>query len=101
MEDLLLGFVADGAGVVEDEAGFLLSLDLAVALGQERADDLFRVMDVHLAAKGLNVERFLRALSHSCQYNAGKEEGFGTWEALESEFTNGPHRTNTMEREIL
>jgi hypothetical protein len=29
-------------------------------------------MDVHLAAEGLNVERFLRAVSHSCQYNAGK-----------------------------
>jgi tellurite methyltransferase len=32
-------------------------------------------MDVHLTAKGLYVERFLRNLSHSCQYNAAKERG--------------------------
>jgi SAM-dependent methyltransferase len=37
-------------------------------------------MDIHLAAKGLNVERFLRTLSHSCQYNAGKERLFSAAE---------------------
>jgi hypothetical protein len=42
MEDFLLGLVADGAGVVEDEVGHSRPFSrLAVALGNERADDLF------------------------------------------------------------
>jgi len=32
VEDLLLRFIANRAGVVEDQAGILLGLDLAVAL---------------------------------------------------------------------
>ena len=72
MEDFLLGLVADGAGVVEDEVGLLDRFDLAVALGNERADDLFGVMDVHLAAEGLEVERLVGANGHpELKYNAG------------------------------
>ena len=56
VEDLLLGLVTDGAGVVEDEAGVGLVLDLGVALGLEGADDFFRVVRVHLAAEGFDVE---------------------------------------------
>ena len=56
MEDLLLGFVADRAGVVEDQSRVGLVLDAHVALMLERPNDLFRVMGVHLAAKRLDVE---------------------------------------------
>jgi hypothetical protein len=42
-------------------------------------------MDVHLAAKGFYVERFLRALSHSCQYNAGKSRLFCQLQSLKAE----------------
>ena len=64
MKDLLLGLIADRAGVVHDEVGLFLALDLRVALGDERAHDLLRVVEVHLAAKGLDVERLLRG-AHS------------------------------------
>ena len=56
MEDLLLGFVADGTGVVEDQAGVGFVLDAGIALVLEGADDFFGVMGVHLAAKGLDIE---------------------------------------------
>lgn len=65
VEDLLLGFITDGAGVVEDQAGFLYSLDLAVAFRDERAYDFFRVVRVHLAAKGFQVEGLGRLTRHS------------------------------------
>jgi hypothetical protein len=52
VKDLLLGLVADGAGVVEDQAGFFFRLDLPVALLLQCADDLLRVMGIHLAAEG-------------------------------------------------
>ncbi len=58
VEDLLLGFVADGAGVVEEQVCVQLSLDLGVSLLFEGADDLFGVMCVHLAAEGLEIECF-------------------------------------------
>ena len=58
VEDLLLGFVADGAGVVEDQAGVVFDLDLAVALLLQCANDLFGVMGIHLAAEGLEIEGF-------------------------------------------
>src|SRR5208283_3209967 len=59
MEDLLLCFIADRASVVEDEVGLLLALHLRVSLRDERADDFFRVVEVHLAAEGLDVKRLL------------------------------------------
>ncbi len=59
IEDLLLRLIADGAGVVHDEVGVLFALDLLVALGDERADDFFGVVEVHLATKGLDVEGLL------------------------------------------
>ena len=59
VEDLLLGLIANGAGVVHDEVGVLFALDLLVALGDERADDFFGVVEIHLATKGLDVEGLL------------------------------------------
>jgi hypothetical protein len=56
MEDLLLGLVADGAGVVEDEAGVGFVGGLGVALVEEGADDFFGVVGVHLAAEGFDVK---------------------------------------------
>ena len=59
MKDFLLGLIADGAGVVEDEASVFDGRNLAVALGNQSADDFLGVMDVHLAAEGFEVEGFL------------------------------------------
>ena len=59
VEDFLFGFIADRASVVENEVGFFDGLDLAIAFLDERTDDLFGVVDVNLAAEGLEVERFL------------------------------------------
>ena len=41
MKDFLLRFVANGAGVVEDQAGFFDRRDLAISLRQQRAHDFF------------------------------------------------------------
>ena len=56
VEDLLLGFVADGAGVVEDEAGFRFRVNLAIALLKKRADHLLGVVGIHLAAECLQIK---------------------------------------------
>ena len=56
MEDLLLGLVADGAGVVEDEAGFGLVGGLGVALLQQRAHNFFGVVGIHLTAEGFDIK---------------------------------------------
>src|SRR6516165_6603092 len=64
VEDFLLGFVANGAGVVEDEVGFIDGRNLAVALGDERPNDFFGVMDVHLAAKSFEVKSLVGAHTH-------------------------------------
>ena len=69
VEDLLLGLVADGAGVVEDQAGFFFGLDLAIALVQQCANDLFGVMGIHLAPESLKVEGFFGCHSNS-EYRA-------------------------------
>ncbi len=64
MKDLLLRFIADGTGVIEDQIGLLDVLDLAVALRNERADDLLGVVHVHLTAEGFEVELFGRFRGH-------------------------------------
>ena len=58
IEDLLLRLVADRAGVVEDQPGIFLRLHLPVALLPQRANHLFGVMGIHLAAEGLQIECF-------------------------------------------
>jgi len=64
MENLLLGFVPDGAGVVQNQIGLLNRLHLPIPLLHQRANDLLRVMHVHLAAKGFEVKGLLRISGH-------------------------------------
>ena len=64
MENFLLRFIADGAGVVEDQAGLLDRFDLPIAFVDQRADDFFGVVDVHLAAEGFEVEGFVGIPRH-------------------------------------
>src|ERR1039457_344251 len=56
VKNLLLGLVADAAGVVENEAGFFGRVDLGIALGEERANNFLRIVDVHLAPKRPDIE---------------------------------------------
>jgi len=56
VEHLLFRLIADAAGVVEDQLGFFGGFHLLVALMKQRADDLLRVVGVHLAPEGLDVE---------------------------------------------
>ena len=56
VEDLLFSFVADGAGVVQDQIGGNLGIYLVVALMLQRADNFFRVVYIHLATEGLKVK---------------------------------------------
>jgi len=67
MKHLLLGLVADRAGVVEDQVGLLDGLDLAIALLDERADDFLGVVDIHLASEGFEVKGLLRVPRHITQ----------------------------------
>jgi hypothetical protein len=59
VKDFLLSLVANGTGIVENQLGLLDGIDLAVSLGDERADDLLGVVNVHLASEGLDKEGFL------------------------------------------
>ncbi len=72
VEDLLLGLVADGTGVVENQPGLCFGVHLAVALTLKRANDFFRVMGVHLAAEGLKIEGFFGATSQNPVYRLTK-----------------------------
>ena len=56
--DFLFGFVADGAGVVEDDVGGFDVGGEVVAVGAELGFDEFGVEDVHLAAEGFDVDFF-------------------------------------------
>ena len=58
VEDLLLGLVADAAGVVENQVRRLRRLHLLIAFGHQRADHLFGVVRIHLAAECFDVEGF-------------------------------------------
>ena len=60
VEDLLFGFIADGAGVVEDQVGGDLGIHLLVALMAKSADDFLGVMHIHLATESLKIKRFFR-----------------------------------------
>ena len=64
MEDLLLRLVANGAGVVQNQVGLLDRLYLFVSLVHQRANDLFGVMHVHLAAEGFEVKGLVRIGGH-------------------------------------
>src|SRR5215467_4229814 len=56
MKNLLFGFVANGAGVVEDQVGLFHGFNLTVTLADESADHLFRIVYVHLTPEGLDVK---------------------------------------------
>ena len=60
VENLLLRLVANAAGIVEHQIGGFRRLHLVVALCQQGADDFFRVMRIHLATEGFDVEGFPR-----------------------------------------
>ena len=56
VEHLLLSLIADAAGVVKDQLGFLRGFNLLIPLMQQCADDLLRIVGVHLAPERLDVE---------------------------------------------
>ena len=58
--DRLFGFLADRAGVDEDDVGFVLRRGLREARGAEPARQEVRVADVHLAAVGVDREGGVR-----------------------------------------
>ena len=58
VEDFLLGFIANGTGVVENQPGFFDRENLAVSLGQKCANYLLRIVHIHLAAKDFQIEGF-------------------------------------------
>ena len=103
VEDLLLGFVADGAGVVEDQAGLFFGFDLPVSLMQQCANDLFGVMGIHLAAESLKVEGFF-GRHNKFEYRAfpcsesptAKPAGFAVWGEERRPIANNLERKRTV-----
>ena len=76
VEDLLLGLVPNAARIVEHQPGILGPLDLRIARGHERADHLFGIVRVHLAAEGFDVEGFPRHGAFILvQWSSGKLAG--------------------------
>ena len=59
MEDFLLSFVPNRAGVVEHQAGFLDRRDLEITLRKQGAYDFLRIVGIHLAAEGFEVKGLL------------------------------------------
>jgi VWFA-related protein len=59
IKNLLFGFIAYAAGVVENVVRRFHGFHLGVALVEQRAHDLFRVVRIHLAPKSLDVEGFI------------------------------------------
>ena len=64
VKDLLLGLVADRAGVIQDQSRLFDSRDLLVTFGNQRADDFFGIMHIHLAAERFDVEGLVGTHSH-------------------------------------
>ena len=56
MENFLFGLVANAAGVVHHQPGGLRRIDLRIPAVSQRADDLLRIVRIHLAPEGLDVE---------------------------------------------
>jgi hypothetical protein len=65
VKDLLLGLIANRAGVVQNQPRIGLILHLRIALMLQRPNHLLGVMGVHLAAKRLNIESFTHTSSIS------------------------------------
>jgi len=66
VKHLLFGLVANAAGVVENQVGFFGLDHLPVAFRQQRADDLFGIVRVHLAPEGLDIEGLHGVLRFHC-----------------------------------
>jgi hypothetical protein len=62
MEDLLLSTVANAAGVVENVGSIFGPGDFAITFFEQDADDLFRIVCVHLAAERLDVKGFFHGI---------------------------------------
>src|SRR5207249_3629409 len=62
---LLLGVLADGAGVVEDHVRVVATFDGFVALGAELAHDELAVEHVHLAAERFEIDLALHGRTKS------------------------------------
>ena len=70
-ERLLLGLLADGAGVDEDDVRLVLRRGLGEARGAEPARQEVRVADVHLAAVGMDREGGVRGHGRAFYQNHG------------------------------
>ena len=68
---LLLGLLADGAGVDEDDVRLVLRRGLGEARGAEPARQEVRVADVHLAAVGMDREGGVRGHGRAFYQNHG------------------------------
>ncbi len=75
VKNFLLRLIPDGARVVKNQVRLLDGLHLSVALVHQCANDFFRVMHVHLAAEGFEVEGLVGVRSHiQSQYKRCQSE---------------------------
>ena len=64
IEDFLLGFVPDGARIVENQPSLFDRRNLKIAFRTQSADDFLRVVRIHLAAERLKVKSLLWGFVH-------------------------------------
>src|SRR5580704_6403759 len=69
MEHFLLRLIPDRARVVKNQVSLFNGLHLPVAFMHQGANDFFRVMHVHLAAEGFEVEGLVWGSGHIHKYN--------------------------------
>jgi hypothetical protein len=69
MKHFLLRFIADAARIVKNQFRLIRRRDLGITFADERTDDFLRIVSVHLAAEGFDVEVF-----HCCPYCTGNRE---------------------------
>ena len=55
-KDLLRGLFPNAAGVIENDIGFLVSINRAITPRHQHARYFLRIVDVHLAAEGFQVK---------------------------------------------
>jgi len=77
--DLLGGLFANVAGVDQHQIGRLDRIDALIAIARQRVAHALAVIDIHLAAIGLDEDLFRLAAGLSGSFNDGRGGQFGVW----------------------
>jgi len=71
MKHLLLGLIANRAGVIQNQPSLALTSTRAIPLLFQRPNHLLGVMGIHLAAKRLDIESLASPIQYIAHGSAG------------------------------